>query len=124
MFKLAVCKRFTAYHFLIGGGRGAENTKHSHRYRLEVQLSGIYLDDNGYLLDIVRIEEELDRTVSCWHDRTLNDLPEFYNTNPSVENLAEVAYRFLHKSLWNPKLSSMEVKVWEDDKAWVTYQKE
>ena len=61
MYKLAVNKDFISQHFLIGGDWGAENQRHSHHYRLEVQLKGKGLDNHGYLLDITKIKDELEK---------------------------------------------------------------
>ena len=41
MYQLAVTRDFVAQHYLIGGDWGAENSRHSHAYRIEVLLSGL-----------------------------------------------------------------------------------
>lgn len=120
MYKLAVSQDFIAQHFLIGGDWGAENQKHSHHYRLEIQLQGKSLDKHGYLLDIVNVKAELDQLISGYRDHTLNDLPEFKDSNPSIENLARISYQSLRKNGIEPR----KVRVWEDDIAWVTYQED
>ena len=122
MYKLAVKKDFIAQHFLIGGDWGPENQKHSHHYRLEIQLEGKNLDKNGYLVDIVTVKEHLEKLVSSYRDRTLNELPEFRNINPSIENLARISYQTLLRSIKEAGIPVLKVKVWEDDIAWVVYQ--
>ena len=68
MYTVAVKRDFTAQHFLIGGDWGAENQWHSHHYRVEVQLHGAALDQHGYLVDIVEIEEKLEALLLiCLH---------------------------------------------------------
>ncbi len=124
MFKLAVSKDFIAQHFLIGGDWGLENQKHSHHYRLEIQLKGKDLDNHGYLLDIVKVKEEIEKLISYYRDHTLNDLPEFKDKNPSIENLARISYQSLYQSLKGIGMGALKVRVWEDDIAWVTYQED
>ena len=85
MYTLAVQRDFVGQHFLIGGDWGAENQWHSHHYRLEFQLEGAQLDQHGYLVDIVHVEELLEGLVRRYRDKTLNDLPEFDGLNPSIE---------------------------------------
>ena len=124
MYKLGVKKDFIAQHFLTGGDWGSENQKHSHHYRLEVQLKGRTLDNHGYLVDILKITEDLERLVSYYKDKTLNELAEFNGINPSIENLARISYQFLQQSFPSTGQAGLRVKVWEDDAAWVTYRED
>lgn len=124
MYTLAVKRDFIARHFLIGGDWGQENQKHSHHYRIEVQLKGNNLDSHNYLVDIVQVNEQLDILVSYLREKTLNDLPEFENTNPSIETLAYVSYHLLYSALKRTDVTLSRVKVWEDEVAWVAYQEE
>jgi 6-pyruvoyltetrahydropterin/6-carboxytetrahydropterin synthase len=124
MYKLAVKKDFISQHFLVGGDWGPENQKHSHHYELEIQLSGTDLDAHGFVVDIVKVNDHLEKLISSYKDMTLNDLPEFKNLNPSIENLARVSYQTLYRSLYETRISALSVKVWEDGIAWVSYQEE
>jgi 6-pyruvoyltetrahydropterin/6-carboxytetrahydropterin synthase len=124
MYKLAVKRDFIAQHFLVGGDWGAENQKHSHHYQIEIQLKGNSLDNHGYLVDIVKVKEYLDKLIFSYRDRTLNELPEFKDINPSIENLARISYQTLYPWLKETGISSLKVKVWEDDIAWVSYNGE
>ncbi len=124
MYKLAVKKEFTAHHFLIGGDWGPENQKHSHNYKMEIQLQAKTLDENGFLVDIVNVEGLLEHTLSRFRDHTLNELPEFKGKNPSIENLARVAFQSFHRHFGKPGMPELTVKIWEDNKAWVSYQEE
>jgi 6-pyruvoyltetrahydropterin/6-carboxytetrahydropterin synthase len=124
MYKLAVKKDFISQHFLIGGDWGPENQKHSHRYRLEIQLEGKALDNHGFLVDIVKIRNYLEQLISNYQDRTLNQLTEFKGLNPSIENLARIFYQSLYPSIRESGISALTVEVWEDEIAWVSYQEE
>jgi 6-pyruvoyltetrahydropterin/6-carboxytetrahydropterin synthase len=122
MYKLGVKQDFIAQHFLVGGDWGPENNKHSHHYRLEIQLEGKSLDNHGFLVDIVEIETHLEKLVSSYRDKTLNELPEFKDINPSIENMARISYQALYPSIRKTGIAALTVKVWEDDIAWVVYQ--
>jgi 6-pyruvoyltetrahydropterin/6-carboxytetrahydropterin synthase len=124
MYKLAVKKDFISQHFLIGGDWGPENQKHSHHYRLEIQLEGKALDNHGFLVDIVKIRNYLEQLISNYQDRTLNQLTEFKGLNPSIENLARIFYQSLYPSIRESGISALTVQVWEDEIAWVSYQEE
>jgi 6-pyruvoyltetrahydropterin/6-carboxytetrahydropterin synthase len=124
MFRLAVKTDFIAQHFLIGGDWGAENQKHSHHYQLEIRLDGELLDNHGYLVDIVKVKDHLERLIVHYRDKTLNELSEFKGLNPSIENLALISYRALSRSMRDIGITQIKVKVWEDDIASVAYQEE
>lgn len=122
MYKLAVKKDFIAQHFLFGGDWGAENQKHSHHYRLEIQLTGKDLDSHGFVVDVMKVNEHLEELITRFRDKTLNDLPEFKDINPSIENLARISYQTLHRSMHEDVALTFKVKIWEDEIAWVVYR--
>jgi 6-pyruvoyltetrahydropterin/6-carboxytetrahydropterin synthase len=124
MYKLAVKKDFIAQHFLIGGDWGPENQKHSHHYRIEIQLEAMALDKHGFLVDIVEVNGNLEKLVSYYRDRVLNELAEFKDINPSIENLANISYRTLYPSFHEFGIEGLRVEIWEDDIARVSYQEE
>jgi len=124
MYIVAVARDFVAQHFLIGGDWGPENNLHSHHYRVEVQLEGATLDQHGYLVDIVDIEENLEALVSRYRDKTLNELPEFDGLNPSIEHFSRIMWNALVERIQAPNLSAVTVKIWENDIAWASYRQE
>jgi len=124
MYTVAVARDFVAQHFLIGGDWGPENDWHSHHYRVEVQLEGDTLDQHGYLVDIVDIEKNLETLVAHYRDKTLNELPEFAGLNPSIEHFSRIMCRALAERIHAPNLSSVTVKIWENDIAWAGYRQE
>ena len=124
MYTIAVQRDFIAQHFLIGGDWGPENEKHSHHYRVEVRISGRELDAHGYLVDIVEVERQLDALVARYRDATFNDLPEFQGLNPSIEHFARILCESLARSLNQPNVEQIAVRVWENDIAWAEYRKD
>ncbi len=123
MYTLAIKRDFVAQHFLVGGDWGAENERHSHRYRVEVELEGAVLDQHGYLVDIVALEVHLEELVAYFRDQTLNDLPEFVELNPSIENFARLLCLEVNERVKAP-LKAVTVKIWENDIAWAAFRKE
>ena len=122
MYTVAVQRKFVAQHYLIGGDWGAENQRHSHHYVIELQLHGETLDQHGYLVDIVDIEKNLDALVAEYRDHTLNDLPEFAGLNPSIEHFSRILAEKLRQRIHAPNLSSLKVKLWENEIAWASYK--
>ena len=122
MYTVAVKRDVVAQHFLIGGDWGAENDLHSHHYAVEVQLHGETLDKHGYLVDIVDIEQNLEALVAVYRDKTLNDLPEFAGLNPSIEHFSRIFCQQLAERIKAGTLSSITLKIWENEIAWASYQ--
>jgi 6-pyruvoyltetrahydropterin/6-carboxytetrahydropterin synthase len=122
MYTLGLQRDFIASHYLIGGDWGAENHLHAHHYKVEAILSGDTLDQHGYLVDLAALEEALDGCVDGFRDKALNDLPEFNNLNPSIEQLARLIHQNLCRRLTVEAFAAMEIKVWENDFAWAAYR--
>lgn len=124
MYTVAVKRDFVAQHFLIGGDWGPENELHSHHYAVEVQLQAETLDQHGYLVDIVEIEEGLDEVIAGYRDKTLNDLSEFKSLNPSIEHFCRILCQALADQINTDTLRALTVQVWENEIAWASYRME
>jgi 6-pyruvoyltetrahydropterin/6-carboxytetrahydropterin synthase len=124
MYSVAVQRDFIAQHYLIGGDWGAENQRHSHHYRIELELQGAELDRHGYLVDIVDIENHLNTLVAYYRDATLNELPEFEGLNPSIEHFARILCRSLSHRIQAANISTVVVRLWENQIAWAAYRLE
>ena len=122
MYTVAVKRDFVGQHFLIGGDWGPENFWHSHHYVVEVQLEGETLDKHGYLVDIVDIENNLEKIVEKYKDKTLNELPEFEGLNPSIEHFSRIVCQTLAENITAPNLSFVTVKIWENEIGWASYR--
>ena|SRR3990172_3490139 len=121
MYTLSVRRAFIARHALIGGDWGRENLPNSHRYLLELRLSGKALDRHGFLVDIVDVEKHLDVVIESYREQLLNELPEFKDLNPSLENFARIIGTALEQRLASTPVSKVQIVLWEDDTAWVAY---
>jgi 6-pyruvoyltetrahydropterin/6-carboxytetrahydropterin synthase len=121
MYQLAVAREFDAIHYLVGGDWGQENQPHTHRYRVEIQLSGSSLDRSGYLVDITIIDHLMDELVDHFAQKTLNDQPEFKDLNPSIEHFSRIWCQAIVKRVEKNRLTSVRVRIWENEIAWASY---
>jgi 6-pyruvoyltetrahydropterin/6-carboxytetrahydropterin synthase len=122
MYTLGVRRDFIARHFLIGGDWGAENFPNSHHYVLELQLEGSHLDQHGYLVDIVEVEQRLDEVIGAYREKMLNDCPAFAGLNPSIENFARILAMTLDERLTAKNITALKVVLWENDSAWAAFR--
>jgi 6-pyruvoyltetrahydropterin/6-carboxytetrahydropterin synthase len=120
-YTVGVIRDFVAQHYLIGGDWGRENHHHSHHYRMEVIFAGDELDRHGYLLDIAVVKEHLERLVERFRDKTLNEQPEFAGKNPGLEPFARILAEAMVRALEPRHLTSLTVKLWENEEAFATY---
>lgn len=91
---------------------------HGHNYVVEVTIEGAADGVTGLLAPPGMLEALVKRQVIDRFDhKHLNeDCPEFWHLNPSVENIARVAFGLLHAELREPRLAA--VRVWETPKTW------
>lgn len=124
MYTLGVKREFIARHFLIGGDWGPENFPNSHHYVLELRLEGKELDQHGYLVDIVDVENHLNEIVNYYKEQMLNDKPEFAGLNPSIEHFARILATSLSERIKAENITAIKVVLWENESAWAAYQVE
>jgi 6-pyruvoyltetrahydropterin/6-carboxytetrahydropterin synthase len=122
MYELGIKRDFIAKHFLIGGDWGPENLPNSHHYVLELRLEGRELDQHGYLVDIVDVNQHLDEIVNYYKDQMLNEKPEFAGLNPSIENFARILVTSLSERIEAQNISEIKVVLWENESAWAAYE--
>lgn len=121
MYTVAVKRDFIAQHYLVGGDWGAENELHSHHYQIELQLEGQELDQHGYLVDILDIENILNSLVAHYQDQTLNELPEFEGLNPSIEHFVRILCQSIDAKIQATNIQRVTVKLWENEIAWARF---
>jgi 6-pyruvoyltetrahydropterin/6-carboxytetrahydropterin synthase len=122
MYTLGVKREFIARHYLIGGDWGPENYPNSHHYILELQLEGQELDQHGYLVDIVDVQNQLDEIVSYYSEQMLNDKPEFAGLNPSIENFSRILAASLSDRIKAQNITALKIVLWENESAWAAYR--
>lgn len=121
MYTLRVSQDFIAQHYLTVPDCGPENEWHSHHFEVEVLLRGDTLNENGYLIDIVEVEEALTNLSERYRNATLNDLPEFEGLNPSIEHFSRIICQSIEDEIMTDNLDEIAVRVWENDVAWAGY---
>ena len=121
MYTLAVKKDFIARHFLIGGDWGPENEPNSHHFVMQVRLEASELDQHGYLVDIVKIEAEMQAVVNYFGESMLNDLPEFDGLNPSIEHFSRIVCLKLLEAINPPGAGRFTVRMCENKSSWASY---
>ncbi len=123
MYTVSVSRSFVAQHFLTVPDPGPEGELHSHRFTVSVRFKGPELGEYGYLVDIDAVIEALETTVGEFRDRTLNELPAFDGKNPSAEHLSRIVGDRLLEELTPEPATRLEVRVREDDVAWVSHER-
>lgn len=122
MHSLMLRTQFIAQHFLVGKNFGEENFKHSHQYSFEVEIESTKLDEYNFIIDIVQVRQDLDTIISHFHDKTLNDLPEFQDQNPSLELFSKILWQKCHHHFKLPADCYISVRLWEDSIAQASYR--
>lgn len=123
MYSLTLGRNFEANHYLVGGDWGEENELHSHRYRMELELAGEELNEHGFLVDLVELEQFLERSLSEFEGKTLNDHPAFSGLNPSLEHFSRVLSELIGDTLDPKRVLAITVRLWEDDTAWASFHR-
>ena len=82
-------------------GKCSNPLYHGHNYELEVGVSGNIDETTGFLIDLNVLKEVIRTEVELPFDhKNLNEeVPEFKNLNPTVENIAVVIYDKLRAKL-------------------------
>jgi 6-pyruvoyltetrahydropterin/6-carboxytetrahydropterin synthase len=124
MYKIGVKREFVAWHYLIGGEWGPEGELHSHPYFLELELAGSDLDEHGFVVNIVAVEQALDRVAGTYRDQVLNERPAFAGLNPSIERFSKILWADLAVEIGPQKCAGMVVRLWESESAWCAYSGE
>lgn len=92
-------------------GRCANRNGHGHNYTLEVTVRGEVDAVTGFVVDLKRLKDVMEREViSVYDHRHLNlEVPEFKETMPTTENLAIAIWRRLEGKMEGAKLERVRV---------------
>jgi 6-pyruvoyltetrahydropterin/6-carboxytetrahydropterin synthase len=134
MMRLSTRFEFSASHRLHNPAMSDEENRncfgkcnnphgHGHNYELQVTLTGTP-DNNGVLIAVPAFERIVKEIVIDRFDhKNLNEeLPEFQNVIPSVENIAKTIYGMLKPALTIADAKLASVTVWETAKTWCEYE--
>lgn len=117
-YHTGISRSFRVRHFLRGDF-GDESVPHSHPYRIEWVCRSPGLDQNGFAVDIARMEHSLEALLARLDDVLLNDLPYFRERQPSLENLA--SYLLDQLEAHTPAgVEERTIRIWESETAWAS----
>ncbi len=105
-------------------GKCSNPNYHGHNYELIVSLTGEINKETGYVYDLGRLKHIIKTEIEDAFDhKNLNiEVPEFKKLNPSVENIAVVAYNKLRKIV--EEEYDIEITLYETPRNFVTYSGE
>lgn len=123
MFTVGVVGQFEAAHQLRGDF-GPAVRLHGHTYRVEVEVAGPQLKDDGTLFDIGKLRTWLDQETAGLHYQNLDDLPAFAGRNSTAEEVARHLRDTLSPHLRGQGLRSLTVRVWESPQSYASCTRE
>jgi|TARA_B110000967_G_scaffold37508_1_gene36984 6-pyruvoyltetrahydropterin/6-carboxytetrahydropterin synthase len=102
-------------------GKCSNPNFHGHNYELIVSVTGPIDLDTGYVMDMKILKDYIKSEVEDAFDhKNLNlEVPEFFDTIPTAENIVVVIYNKLKKILSVDQ--NMEVVLYETPRNFVTY---
>jgi len=102
-------------------GKCSNPLYHGHNYVLEVGVTGKIDAETGFLIDLKILKELIETEIETPFDhKNLNEeVPEFKNLNPTVENIAKVIYDKLRKKL--DLKYDITIKLFETPRNFVVY---
>ncbi len=94
---------------------------HGHNYELIVSVTGNVDNETGYVVDVKILTDIIKEEVEDQFDhKNLNlDVPEFFDLNPTAENIVIVIWNKIRKKI-DPKFD-LEVVLYETPRNFVTY---
>ena len=94
---------------------------HGHNYDLEVMVTGEIDPESGYLIDMKDLSDLIKKEVlDPFEHKNLNlDVKEFFQLNPTAENIAVVIYNKLRAQL--DKKFELKIKLYETKRNIVIY---
>ena len=122
MYDLNVDAHFAAAHCLIKyPGKCAD--MHGHTWGVTATVRAEDLDEIGMCLDFKKIARALDEVVDRFDHRSLNDMPEFAEINPTAENISRIIFDDLSQRIDTDQARVVAVTVRESDRYRVTYSR-
>ena len=111
---------FSAAHRLYGSGGKCESL-HGHNFKVELEVEGENLDDQGMLIDFGLLKGLLQTVLEELDHRDLNEIEALAASSPSSEVLARYILREVKKRMPTPEVEVRSVTVSESDTASATY---
>ena len=95
---------------------------HGHNYRLEVSVKGAVDERTGYVIDLARLRDIVDREVIEQTDhRNFNiDVPYMQGIIPTTENIIVAMWRVIEPAVAPAQL--VRLRLWETDQNYAEYE--
>ncbi|HEV7663633.1 MAG TPA: 6-carboxytetrahydropterin synthase [Chloroflexota bacterium] len=119
-YEVGVVGSFTAQHHLVGDF-GPASLPHGHTYRVDAEVTGAALRDNGTLFDITSLQQALDAILGQLNDCNLNGIDAFRRLNPTAEVVAKYIFEGVAPALGQRGLGELRIRVWESADAFAAY---
>jgi len=101
-------------------GSGARPYGHGHNYAVELSVRGEVDPHTGIVVHTRHLKESIENILKEWDHRNLNELPEFSQAIPTLENIARILW---HKLALNSvgKMGLERIRVYEEPELFVDY---
>jgi 6-pyruvoyltetrahydropterin/6-carboxytetrahydropterin synthase len=119
MFELKVTTHFAAAHQLQMVAEKCENM-HGHNWKIEVVVAGERLNEAGVLVDFGELKAQVAKIMTRLDHKYLNEL-DFFQGNPSSENIAVFVARSLADKLNGSGIRVARITAWESEDACATF---
>lgn len=95
---------------------------HGHNYELIVSVTGAIDPETGFVMDVKILSDLIKEHIEeAFDHKNLNvDVPEFFDLNPTAENIAVVIWNKLRTQIKNEL--ELEVVLYETPRNFVTYR--
>jgi 6-pyruvoyltetrahydropterin/6-carboxytetrahydropterin synthase len=120
MYELKIISHFAAAHQLREIEGDCEKL-HGHNWKVEVQVAGKELGNDGMLIDFRTIKAATKKVLDELDHEFLNELQPFKDTSPSSENIARHIFHCLDSQLNSDAVKVIKVTAWESDSACASY---
>jgi 6-pyruvoyltetrahydropterin/6-carboxytetrahydropterin synthase len=117
MFEVGIVLQFEAAHRLHGDF-GPASRRHGHTYRVEINVDGETLRDDGTLCDIALLQQLAGEAVGALNYQDLDDIEAFAGKNTTAETVADHLAQTLAPPLTGQALHELRVRVWESPHAY------
>jgi len=119
-YTMKILTDFAAAHYLRDYD-GVCSRLHGHNWKVEITVVARQLDEVGMGMDFKVIKNATKALIGRLDHYNLNDLPPFDTLNPTAENISAYLYGELAKTLNTETVKVDAVRLWETDRACVTY---
>ena len=83
---------------------------------------GDHLDKCGFLINVDLVAFSLEKALERFEGAILNEMPEFRDAAPSMENIAQVIWMKLAADIDRSCVERIKITIWEADNVSASYE--